>query len=236
MRAHVNGERLTTAQCVAIATREPSPVARLGWELLQARSYGSAQEREPLAGLADANCAAVARAVARWALGVLGLQDGVDPVSRFFDSPQREVREGAWEWFAGDAQAQENTELWGRFLETPYDELRLRVVEGLEKRNRESAGVDLLAWLWTGVLLSIHRGGKQKRIAVKQIAQSLVQRPGDAEKLMPVLGAVVRSVRPTEARPALAALVELLTRWPELEEMAKRLLPELAISPEEAAV
>ncbi|MFZ2281008.1 MAG: hypothetical protein WAW39_24630, partial [Prosthecobacter sp.] len=51
------------------------------------------------------------------------------------------------------------------------------------------------------------------------------------EKLLPVLAATVRSIRGPEARAALAAVMSLLARRPELESAIAAALPELVLHP-----
>jgi hypothetical protein len=53
--------------------------------------------------------------------------------------------------------------------------------------------------------------------------------------LLPVLAVALRSVRQPEARGGLAAVVTVVEARPELTDMVKRFLPELDLSPAEAA-
>jgi len=89
------------------------------------------------------------------------------------------------------------------------------------------AGADELAPLWCSVLLGVHRGGRQKVEATRQIARALADDPSRAEKLLPVLAVAVRSVRPAEARAGLAALVAAVEARPELRTLVQEYLPEL---------
>jgi AmiR/NasT family two-component response regulator len=113
-------------------------------------------------------------------------------------------------------------------IETPFSDLRLRIVDFLERESARRAGsTDDLKTLWTAVLLGVHRGGRQKAKAVRQIGQAIVTDPGRTESLLPVLAVAVRSVRPPEARAGLAALMTALEARPELAEPIRRFLPEL---------
>ena len=66
---------------------------------------------------------------------------------------------------------------------------------------------------------------------MKQIADALNANPGKAETLLPVLAVAVRSVRPTEARAGISAVITALTRQPEILALVEKFLPELNLSP-----
>jgi hypothetical protein len=81
--------------------------------------------------------------------------------------------------------------------------------------------------LWCSALLGVHRGGRQKQKATAQIAQELVEKPDRTVALLPVLAAAVRSVRISERRAGLAAVVQAVAVRPELAVRITTLLPEL---------
>jgi len=102
------------------------------------------------------------------------------------------------------------------------------MVDELARRaSLPGASTDDLTPVWCSVLLGVHRGGRQKPKATRQIARALVQDPSRAEKLLPVLVAAVRSVRPAEARAGLAAVVAAVESCPELGTLVRQCLPEL---------
>ena len=118
--------------------------------------------------------------------------------------------------------------LWSRLVETPYDDLRLKVVDYLERRVKlPGTEAERLQSVWRSVLLGVHRGGRQKAKAVRQIAQAIVEDPARGETLLPVLAVAVRSVRGPEARAGLAAVVSAVEARPQLVEAVRRHLPEL---------
>jgi hypothetical protein len=167
----------------------------------------------------------------------LGSKDGYDAdlVAPFFDSLTKEVREGAWAGLKEGAPAYDDPVLWSRLLETPYEDVRLRLVEILEARAAlPGASPTQLAGTWAAVLLGIHRGGRQKLKAMRQISEAIAGDPAGSEPLIPVIAVAIRSVRPAEARPGLAALVSAIERHPPLAESAKRFIPELELSPQGA--
>jgi hypothetical protein len=86
------------------------------------------------------------------------------------------------------------------------------------------------------VLLGVHRGGRQKLKAVREIADAVAATPESAAQLLPVLGVAVRSVRGPEMRAGLGAVMSLLARRPELGDAVRARLPELQFQkPEDAA-
>jgi hypothetical protein len=84
------------------------------------------------------------------------------------------------------------------------------------------------------VLLGIHRGGRHKLIALKQISRAVQEQPGQAESLLPVLAVAIRSVRAPEARAGLAAVVSAVEAKPDVAGLVARYLPELNLNPTEA--
>jgi hypothetical protein len=233
---HVSGDRLDLAQCIALASARPVPVARLGQRYLKDRISDSPVDREQITALASAKCPAVAGELTAWALGILGTKENYacDQVIRFFDSTLAETRAAAWTWLEADSPALADAGLWSRLAETPYDEVRLRVIDFLQRQTKfPGAEDDKLENVWRSVLLGVHRGGRQKAKAVRQIAHAIVENPARSEALLPVLAVAVRSVRGPEARAGMAAVVGVVEARPQLAEAVRRLLPEMRI--EEAA-
>lgn len=235
---YVSGERLTLDQCISLATARPVPVARLGFKLLQTRAV-SASEQAALGRLADARCEAVAAALTTWALARVGAGDGyaMEATSGFFDSVLAATRGAAWGWLTTRtrdgkpiaAKAYGDPVLWSRLAETPFDDLRLKIVDHLALRlAAPELGADQLAPVWCAVLLGVHRGGRQKLKAVRELADAIARAPEKAASLLPVLAVAVRSVRGPEMRAGLAAVLGLVARRPELAAMVRERLPELA--------
>ena len=53
-----------------------------------------------------------------------------------------DVREVGWAWLQTDERAREDVQVWQRLLESPYDNVRLRLVAMLEDRAKEPAGAE----------------------------------------------------------------------------------------------
>jgi len=238
MAQHVRSERLDLRQCVQLACAAPVPVARLGFGFLRNRENRSEAELETIANLSGARCARIGQDLATWALARLGTTDAyrADRVTRFFDSLLREVRDGAWSWLTPESRGWDNAALWSRLVETPYDDARLHFVSALRQRSKAPGLVaGQLSSIWCGVLLGIHRGGRHKLTALRQISDAVQDRPDAADTLLPVLAVAIRSVRPPEARGGLAAIVAAVEARPELAPLVARVLPELELSPQGVA-
>lgn len=228
----VTPDRFNLAQTIDLACFQPVPVARVGLKFLRERKIESATDRTALLALTDAKCPAVAGELTAWALGILGTKAHYngDQIIRFFDSIRPEIREAAWTWLIADSPGLRDPVLWSRLIETPFDDLRLRLIDHLQRQEKlPTAEADSLTPVWRSVLLGVHRGGRQKSKAVKQIAQAIQAEPVRAETLLPVLAVAVRSVRGPEARAGLAAIASVMATRPELTGMVQQHLPELKL-------
>lgn len=248
---NVSGERLTLAQTSELAMARPTPVARLGFELLKKRAI-PAIDLPVLATLADARCASITGELATWTLAQIGVRGAyeLEAVSRFFDSINEDTRNAAWEWLIEEKPAASNGEksvnskassaamahsagyddpvLWSRLAETPFDDLKLRIVDILARRvDTPELSVDQLSPVWCAVLLGVHRGGRQKPKAIRELAEAIAREPESAPRLLPVLVVAVRSIRGPEMRAGLSAVMTLVARRPELAALVKTRLPEL---------
>jgi hypothetical protein len=157
VRQHVDPASVTLFDAVMIANAEPAPVARLGLHFLRRLTIATPQQRQALSNVADLKSPAAAAEIVAWALGVLGAPGAydVDQVVRFFDSLVDEVRRAAWAWLTATASADgapsadrmssadetppaspgwDDPVLWTRLLETPHEDLRLSLVDALERR------------------------------------------------------------------------------------------------------
>ena len=237
MAQHVTAERLTLEQMVEIASAAPVPVARLGLSFLKTRAIESAAERATIAQLSHARSAGVAGEITAWALSILGdaRHYEVDAVSRFFDSLLKESRDAAWAWLTPQSAGYNDPALWSRLIETPYDDLRFHVVDKLKRRAAlPGTSVEQVPLVWTAVLLNIHRGGRSKLAALKQISRAIVDDPERAEPLLPVLAVAIRSVRMPEVRTGLSAVVAAVEIHPPLRAAVEKHLSEMELSTEAA--
>lgn len=230
MRKHVTADRLDLSQRIELACAPATPVARLGFDFLKQRPPTGAEQRR-LAELASARCAAMAGELAALAMTALNKQGSYDVelIGPFFDSRLREMRSSAWEAVVPGTPAYDDAVLWSRLLETPFEDLRLELIATMERRALPGADAKQIAGLWCAVLLGVHRGGRAKLKALRQISDALANHPQHGEALIPVLALAMRSVRPTERNHALAALVGAIEARPDLQASAARFIPELSL-------
>src|SRR5688500_213597 len=162
MQRHVRGDQLSLDQLVELTSAQPVPVARLGLDYLKQRTITTGEDRESITRLARAQSAGVAGDITTWALSILGSDDhcDVERVSAFFDSLLQPAREAAWRWLTPQSRGWDDTVLWSRLIESPYDDVRFSVVRALEQRSIARFDDAQLAHVWTSVLLNVHRGGR----------------------------------------------------------------------------
>ncbi len=231
-RRHIDPTQVAFDEALRLALAEPATVAEFGFQLIQAQAIDSADQRARLADLAHARCVALVGAMSRWALGHLGggPRYDRDAVTMFFDSPHLDAREAAWEWLDDpESPGRDDPVLFCRLMETSYSDLRLRIIDLLQRRSIPGEARSGLTHLWTSVLLGVERGGRQKLKATEQIAAAMRDSPDLSAELLPVLVTAVRSIREPESRAGLAAVVRLMVERPELAARLADQLPELAL-------
>jgi hypothetical protein len=240
MARHVRPEQVSSADRVRLASSRPVPVARLGLRWLRTRPPQNEEDCRALLGLAEAQAEPVRGEIVHWARQVLSAAAYFRPewVLEFLDSRHEDVRAEGWAWLQEEPRAREQVELWRRLLESPYDDVRLKLVADLERRvTRDSKALServaldpvLVRFLWAAVLLNIDRGNRHKLPVVGQIVRRLEQWPDEAKELLPLLAVALRSLRGPEWRAGLAGVVQIVGRRPELEADVHALFPELRI-------
>ena len=130
--AHVRPERVSLEEGVRLACSRPLPLARLGFSWLQSKRPESAAECETLLRLAAAEAEPVRPEMIRWARGVLSALPHFQPqwLLAFLDSRHPDVRGEGWNWVETEPRVREDVTLWQRLLESPYDDVRLRLARG----------------------------------------------------------------------------------------------------------
>lgn len=231
MKTHVTAARLDNHQLLRLTTAAPATVAETGFQMLQERHAERALSTPELQTLSRAKCESSAETIARWGLKQLNHETrySTESVLEFFDSLLQPMRAAATEWLEQpDSRGYEDPILWARLTETPFDDVRLRLVQCLDKRT-QLPGVDAgsLTHVWCSVLLGVHRGGRTKAKAMSQMQAAVLAKPENADSLLPVLAVAVRSLRAPERRSALSTLASLLVRQPQLQSAIQRHLPEL---------
>ncbi|QJX00149.1 hypothetical protein [Frigoriglobus tundricola] len=230
----VKPEAVNFANAVRLAMQRPVPLARLGFLFLQGKKPVTHPERVAVFGLRNAAADPVRVDLVKWACGVLSEQPDFDPlwVLEFLDSRFNDVREVGWEWLQSDARARDSVLVWQRLLESPYDDIRLRLVGMLEDRAKEPAGLskyspESVRLLWASVLLNVHRGSRAKPFVVRQIIDRLSAHPDEAGELLPMVAVALRSVRGPEFRAGLAGITNYVTKYPTRKPLVEAVFPEL---------
>jgi hypothetical protein len=216
------------------------PIARLGLQWLQEKKPSTAADCELLLSLAEAEADPIRGPAIAWLQRVLSASPHFQPrwILDLLDSRHFDVRTEAWKWFLGEKRGAQDVSLWQRLLESPYDDIRLPLVEHLEAStkhatitvDRSQFNPELIRFLWASVLLNIHRGHRQKSVVVSQIVNRLAKRPQEAGELLPILSVALRSIRGPEFRAGLTGVVRLLEISPELSTQVKQSFPELQVS------
>lgn len=231
---HVSADKLTLDECVELASAAAVPLARLGWNYLRQRRIDPAQDKPLLARLTKLRCGALGREITSWLLGHFARGEHYDReiLSACCDSLLPEVRVAAWDFLIQTTLASDDAVLYARLAESPHDDLRLRLIDELQRKSELPGLTDqALTPLWATVLLGVQRGNRQKPKAAAQLAAAMIKQPSQAADLLPVLIVAVRSIRGPEMRAGLSALMQVLERCPELHPIVAAQLPELTFDP-----
>lgn len=230
MSARLRPHRVSLADAVRLARARPLPVARLGFDILRTKKAPSAEDAEMLLGLAEAECEVLRPDLVRWVRGLLqsSLHFRKEWVLDFLDSRFSDVRAEGWAWLEGDANLRNDLTFWQKLFESPYDDVKLKLIGDLEKRI-DQGDLVLTRFLWASVLVNIHRGGRSKPRVVQQVVHRIVDHPDEARELLPLLAIALRSIRGPEFRAGLAGVVQLTERRPELTQAIKEVFVELTL-------
>ncbi len=231
---NVKPEFVSFADAVKLAMQRPVPLARLGFAFLQGKKPQTSAEVTAVFGLRNAEAEPLRVELVRWATKVLSERPDFDPlwVLEFLDARFEEVREVGWEWLQSDARARDAVLVWQRLLESPYDNVRLRLIGMLEDRAKEPDGwakfpPDRVRFLWATVLLNVSRASRAKPFVVRQIIDRLTAHPEEAGDLLPVIAVALRSVRGPEFRAGLAGVAGFVADNPTRKPLVEAVFPEL---------
>lgn len=236
-------EKLTLDEVVNLACARPIPVARMGLKWLEGRTLGSVVDCQTLLRVVEAESDSVRGQLVQLARRKLETSSfaGQAWVLELLDCRHRDVRDLGWNWFTESPEFCQDVSLWQRLLETPYDDIQLRMVALL---GQESSGANspqtvqkiiqqkdldpkLLRLLWASTLLNVYRGGKRKPNVVRAVANRLSNHPNEAKELLPLLAVAIRSTRSVEFQIGLTSVVQLLEDQPKLTDQVEQWFPEL---------
>lgn len=221
-------DRVAAADAIRLAGHRSKPVAELGLALLTRKTFTPA-DAPALLPLAQADSEAVRPAVIDWLRETL---EGFGPVRakwvlEFLDSKHVDVRAAGWDWL-NNSPLRDDPTVWQYLVESPYDDVRDPLVAELDRRAA-GADPDTVRLMWATVLLNIARGGRHKPGVVAQVVARLADHADEADRLLPLLAAAVRSVRGPEFRAGLAGVVRLAETKPDLLPAIRQRFPELAL-------
>ena len=258
VRQRVKPGDVSLVEIIRLACLRPSPLAKLAIDWLKEKPV-SAGECQLLARASFAECEPLRPELVRLAMEKIDAveKSSLDCRLEFLDSRFEDVRAVGWEWIMKSSILRNSPTLWQRLLESPYDDVRLKLVDVLERFKlgleiedtgllekpaaicKNASSQELLVrdrldpasvrMLWATVLVNIHRGGKQKPGVIRSIVAMLESNPNELEQLLPLLRTALRSVRVGEWRTALAGLVRLIERRPELTSRVQVLMPEIVL-------
>ncbi|MDI3286752.1 hypothetical protein [Polyangium sp. 15x6] len=236
IKKHVAPARLTLDQCVDLACSPVAPVAELGLDWAMTKKTAGIKGIEAMLRLASARAPRVREAAAKWVVSILSTSKDarMTHVRDLVDARYDDVRREALQLFERDVRFKDDPALWSALAESPYDDVRAFLLAHLVAREK-ALGPATLERIWATTILAVHRGSKQKRTALSQIAARIVAHPGEAEPLVGLFGYALRSVRPPERRAALAAVSRAAFQAPALRSAIGRKLPELSLFQEERA-
>ena len=234
IRRAVRPEQVTFSGAVRLAMARPVPLARLGRLFLEGKRPENDDELRALFDLREAPAEPLRSDLVRWATQVLRERADFQPmwVLEFLDARFEDVREVGWEWLQNEARARDDVGVWQRLLESPYDNIRLRLIRMLELRARLGDGLSRFSdehvrVLWATVLLNIHRGARVKPVVVGQVMNRLSTHPDEAGELLPIIAIVLRSVRGPEFRAGLSGIAGYVEKNPDRRALVEAIFPEL---------
>lgn len=232
MKKHVAEERLDASQLIQLTCAQQVPVTMMGFDFLKSRDQRRPFSAVDLSRLANCKSAQQSPAITSWALERISQRDEAnlpDHAICFFDSLLKPTRIAAIDWISTpDSPGYNRAKLWAMLVETPFDDVKLRMVDLLYRRQESPANEDN-RWspVWIAVILGVNRGGRTKPKAMLQLANEIIRHSDKAKDLLPVLAVAIRSIRAPEMRHGLAAIARIIHHRPELENEISVAIPEL---------
>jgi len=196
--------------------------------------------------LAKGECPSVRAKAAAYLANRLRDEEAAPPelARELLDSKHQDVRAEALTLMEKVTRYADATELWMAMSETPYADVRERLLASMEKRAA-IYGPKTLERLWATTLLSVHRGSRAKRLAALQVSERLAslmsapasaqQAPAERKSLLKLMSHLLRSIRGAERITALAALSKACWAEPKLRAAVEEAVPELKLHDEVAA-
>lgn len=227
--------RATIAQCVTLARSEIYVAAALGMEWAETKTLTTKEELEAALAILDAPLAPIRARALAWLTPIIRRDDvGLDAHLReLLDARHADVRAHGFRLLEETPRFRDSIVLWAALAESPHPDARAFLLELLSRRKVALDASHLsdrcLHQLWATTLLDIHRGSRAKQRALVQLGERLESQPQRAEAILPLIMLALRSIRETERRSALAALVRAAVRQPEVRKAIAHKIPDLEI-------
>lgn len=235
----LRSDRLALADAITLTCARPLPIAELGLAWLREklpRERDRAATLRALALVARAENERVRGPAVDLFVAELEREDArlpadlVTALTRdLFDAPHGDARARAAALLERSPRLRDETAIWAALAETPYPDARSFLLRHLAERQKLLLADERRA-LFASTILAVHGGSRDKRAALRQIAERLVASPAEAKTLLPLAAIALRSVREPERRAAIAAIGRAAFHAPELRAAIARDLPELGIS------
>ncbi|MFO0712893.1 MAG: hypothetical protein U0353_23770 [Sandaracinus sp.] len=235
MSASVTPARASLEQCVALARHEAHAPAMLGAEWAETKTITTKVELEAALPIVDAGVREARERGLAWITpAVVRDELGLDAHMReLLDARHADVRARAFALLTETPRFRDSIVLWAALAESPHADARTFLLSLLARRRTALEGTQLgdrsLHHLWATTILEVNRGSRAKQRALTQLGERLESQPQQADVLMPLLAFALRSVRETERRGALSALVRAAMRQPEVRDAITRHAPEIHI-------
>jgi hypothetical protein len=252
MRQRLAASQVPLPEIVQLCCARAAPISRLGLDWLKDKPLTTRSDCDQLRAATDSKCEATRAEFIALVIEKLEASghSSRDDRLEFLDAPHLDSRQAGWAWLLESEKTRDDPDTWQKLLESPYDDVRLKLVQLLENRQlelqsaigdnpplstRREAGTllrarmtpETLRLLWITVLLNIHRGGKQKPGVIRSIVATIEEHPEQLGELLPLFQIALRSVRAGEWRSALAGMVRMVEQKPEFATLIQSQLPEL---------
>ena len=137
MQKHLTPAKLSRQRILALACSRPFPVAQMGFQWLQTMAIQSAGDAQELSVLGKAQADGLRPQMIEWVRSQLTSSPFLQPqlLLDFLDSRHLDVRTSAWNWLTSAEQIRQDTGIWQKLLETPYDDIRLQLAKLLEEES-----------------------------------------------------------------------------------------------------
>lgn len=231
----VTPARATVEQCVALARHGVYAVARVGILWAEGKRIETKADLEAALPVLESGIDEVRERGFEWIRPALTSEAiALDAHLReLIDVPHADVRAKAFALLEETPRWRDSIVFWAALTESPYGDARAFLL-GLLARRRfaleaSHLGDKNLQHLWATTLLEIHRGSRAKQRALTQLGERIESQPQQADALLPLLVLALRSVRESERRGALSALVRAAVRQKEVRLAIQRHAPALEI-------